>query len=120
MRCAIHQSGTIYAAYFGWRTFGGATNTTDVVVVRDDNWAMGTMPFTNLTDTGDLLAGVRVVTGVSVPALSTLLGTQRIGSQLSIAVDPTNSQTVYLAWADGTGANNYTIHVRRSINGGVG
>ena len=119
VRCAIHPSGTIYAAYFGWRTFGGATNTTDVVVVRDDNWAMGTMPFTNLTDTGDLLAGVRVVTGVSVPALSTLLGTQRIGSQLSIAVDPTNSQTVYLAWADGTGANNYTIHVRRSINGGV-
>jgi hypothetical protein len=60
-----------------------------------------------------------VVTGVSIPALSTLLGTQRIGSHLAIAVDPRQSSTVYLAWADGTSAADYTIHLRRSTNSGV-
>jgi hypothetical protein len=118
IRPAIHSNGTIYAAYFGWRTFSSPTNTTDVVVVRDNDWASGLNPFNALLDAGDGQAGVRVVTGVSVPSLGTLLGTQRIGSHLAIAVDPTNSANVYLAWADGTSAANYTIHVRRSLNSG--
>ena len=118
IRPAIHSNGTIYAAFFGWRIFGSPTNTTDVVVVRDNNWGMGLTPFRDLINT-DTLAGVRVVTGVAVPSLGTLLGNQRIGSQLSVAVDPTNSQTVYIAWADGTNANNYTVHVRRSTLGGA-
>lgn len=118
IRPAIHADGTVYAAFFGWRTFSSPTNTSDIVVVRDDDWGMGATPFNDLIDT-DTMAGVRVATAVAIPSLGTLLGNQRIGSQLSIAVDPRDSRTVYLAWADGTTANGYTIHVRRSTMGGA-
>src|SRR5439155_6224795 len=49
------------------------------------------------------------------------LGRNRIGSSLSIAVDPNDSQTVYLAWADGSrfDGSDYTIRVRRSTAGGA-
>ncbi|TML86695.1 MAG: hypothetical protein E6G08_11635 [Actinobacteria bacterium] len=119
VRVAIHPQGRIYAVYFGWRTFASPTNTTDVVVVRDDNWGMGVTPYSAITDPSDTNAGVLVATGRSVPALSTLLGTQRIGSQIAIAVDPTNANIVYVAWADGTTAAGYTVRVRRSLMGGA-
>src|SRR5262249_48331097 len=45
------------------------------------------------------------------------LGQERVGSHLSIAVDPTNSSIVYVAWSDGVAT--YTIHVRKSIDAGV-
>jgi hypothetical protein len=122
VRTAIHSNGTVYAAYFGWRTFSNPkppnTNTTDIVVVRDDGWAAGANPFTALIDPLDRLNGVRVARSVLVPSLGVQLGRQRIGSSLAIAVDPRQSRTVYLAWADGTTANAYTIHVRRSTDGG--
>jgi len=121
VRTAIHPSGVAYAAFFGWRTFGtGAVrvNTSDVVVARDDNFGASATPFGALIDAGDGLAGVRVVTGVQIPSLGTLLGNQRIGSSLSLAVYPNNSQRVYLAWADGPNAAGYTIHVRVSTNAG--
>jgi hypothetical protein len=60
------------------------------------------------------------VTGRQIAPLGTTLGTQRIGSSLSIAVDPRNSQRVYLAWCDGlaTTASPYTLRLRRSDDGG--
>jgi hypothetical protein len=118
VRPAIHPNGTIYVVYFRWTAgCGTAMKTADVVVARDDNWASGASPYTAITDPGDALAGVRVATGVSFPWSN--LGTQRIGSQLAIAVDPRDHRTVYIAWADGASAATYTIHVRRSIDGGV-
>jgi len=114
-RPAVHLDGTVYALYMGWRS----GTTTDVVVVRDDNWASGAAPFTALVDGGDGLAGVRVVTGVARTPLGNLLGTQRVGGQCAIAVDPRNSSVVYIAWADGTTGANQTIHVRRSTDRGV-
>ena len=116
VRPAIHSNGTIYAAFFRWTACSVIPYTGDVIVVRDDNWASGPTPFRSLLDPGDTQSGVRVATAVSFP-FNSLLGTQRIGSQLAIAVDPRNSQTVYIAWADGTSASNYTIHVRHSTNG---
>jgi hypothetical protein len=106
--------------FFGWRTFA-SPNVSDVVVVRDDNWATGGAPFQALTDPGDNLAGRRVVTGVDIAALGTTLGTQRIGSSLTIAVDPGNAQRVYIAWCDGgaTTASPYTLRIRRSDDGGL-
>ena len=118
VRVAIHPQGRIYAVYFGWRTFASPTNTTDIVVVRDDNWGMGAAPYGAITDPSDSLAGVRVVTGRAVAALGSMLGTQRIGSQMAIAVDPRDPNIVYIAWCDGApGA--YTLRVRRSLMGGV-
>ena len=117
VRPAIHPNGTIYVAYFRWTACAASPYTADIVVARDDNWASGASPYTAIADAGDALAGVRVTTGVSVPWST--LGTQRIGSQLAIAVDPRDHRTVYIAWADGASAATYTIHVRRSIDGGV-
>jgi hypothetical protein len=120
VRVAIHRSGVIYGAFFGWRTFG-SPNVTDIVVCRDDNWGLNVPPFQSLPDNpGDGNAGRRVATEVSVAALGTNLGTQRVGSNLTIAVDPRNSQRVYIAWCDGlaTVASPYTLRVRRSDNSG--
>jgi hypothetical protein len=46
-----------------------------------------------------------------------LLGGNRAGNDLSIAVDPTNSDIVYIAWSDNTGPD-YTLRVRRSLDRG--
>jgi hypothetical protein len=118
VRVAIHPRGWIYGVYFGWRTFASPNNTTDVVVVRDNNWSMGATPYNAITDPSDGLAGVLVVTGRAVAALNSMLGTQRIGSQLAIAVDPRDPNIVYIAWCDGA-VGAYTLRVRRSLNGGA-
>lgn len=122
IRPAIHPDGTIYGAFYGWRAFDGTTATTDVVVVRDDNAGLGADPFTALVDT-DGLAGMRVVQKRLVPWANfpqATFGQERfVGSNISIAVDPNNSSTVYVAWADRVGRQDYTLHVRRSIDRGV-
>jgi hypothetical protein len=117
IRPAVHLDGTIYAAYFRWTACSSTPFTGDVVVARDDGWAAGATPFTALVDP-DTFAGRKVATGVSFP-FGSMLGTQRIGSQLAIAVDPRDSGAVYVAWCDGTSANNYTLRVRRSTDGGA-
>lgn len=118
IRPAVHADGTVYAVFYGWRSFSGANLvTTDVVVVRDDNWGSGTTPFTALTDAGDGLAGIRVVTGVQF-TWNGNLGQERLGGDLSIAVDPRDSSVVYIAFCDVV-SGAYTIHVRRSTDRGV-
>lgn len=47
------------------------------------------------------------------------LGNQRsAASGLAIAVDPRDSDIVYVAWAQGTNAANYSLHLRRSTDRG--
>ncbi|HVZ72738.1 MAG TPA: hypothetical protein VHJ20_10230 [Polyangia bacterium] len=51
---------------------------------------------------------------------SGFMGQNRLGaSNVSIAVDPTNSDRVYVAWGDSNGANSESIHLSRSVNRGV-
>lgn len=128
VRTAVHPDGTVYAGFHRWVKRVNQTATAldlevDVVVVRDDAWAGGAQPFAALTDSGDGNPGVRVVkkrfmrfTGSVGP-----LGQERIGSDLSIAVDPTDSDKVWIAWCDRVGGatgTDWTIHVRRSTNRG--
>ena len=118
VRPAAARDGTVYAAYLGWRSFTGTTASSDVVVVRDDNNPTGANAFGDLTD-ADGLAGRRLATNVTIPwSNSATLGQERIGSTLSIAVDPNNSNNVYIAWGDRTGSDIYTIHLRRSTDRG--
>jgi hypothetical protein len=129
-RPAVHANGTIYAAFFRWVSgatgcgFGITTITADVVVVRDDNWGSGATPFSALSDVpsppGDGLVGRRVAIGVPLRWRSDFGSQISLSSQISIAVDPASSQTVWLAWADGASPtnSNYTLHVRRSTDGG--
>jgi hypothetical protein len=118
IRTAIHPDGIVYAAFYGWRAFDSTNRvTSDIVVVRDDNWGSSANPFAALVDGGDNTAGVRVVQGITFTWNATM-GQQRLGGDLSIAVDPNNNSTVYLAWADQQTAG-YTLHVRRSTDRGA-
>jgi hypothetical protein len=121
VRPAIASDNTVYAAFFGWRSFSGTVASSDVVVVRDDAGGMGTTPFQALKDPSDNLPGVLVKKGATIPwSNAPTLGQERVGSTLSIAVDPNNSSIVYLGWADRVGNGDiYTLHVRRSANRGV-
>lgn len=118
VRPAIHNSGVIYIAFLrnepASPCFSGS-NTADLVVVRDDTWGSG--GFNSLIDTGDGKNGVRVATGLAMTWLGDL-GNERVGSQLSIAVDPKDSHVVYVAWGDGLDPANFTLHVRASSDGG--
>jgi hypothetical protein len=109
---APHLDGTVYAAFIhDWN------GTPRLVVVRDDAWGTSGTPFSALTDPSDGAAG-RFVTG-TLTIQSGNMGQERLGaSNVSIAVDPRDSDRVYVAWGDGNGANSETIHVRRSINRG--
>jgi hypothetical protein len=121
VRPAVAADGTVYAAFFGWRSFDGKTATSDIVVVRDDTGATQADSFQALKDPSDNLPGRLVVKGASIPWSNfPTLGQERIGSTLSIAVDPNNSSTVYVGWADhGSNGDIYTLHVRSSTDRGV-
>ena len=121
VRPAVAPDNTVYAAFFGWRKFNGTNATSDVVVVRDDAGGTGPHPFQALRDPSDKLPGRLVVKRTSIPwSNAPTLGQERIGSTLSIAVDPHNSSTVYLGWADhGRKGDIYTLHVRRSTDRGL-
>ena len=121
VRPAVAADGTVYASFFRWRKFDGKTATSDVVVVRDDRAATGPSPFQALKDPSDNLPGRLVVKKVSIPwSNAPTLGQERIGSTLSIAVDPNHSSTVYVGWADrGNKGDIYTLHVRLSTDRGA-
>ena len=114
-RPAVHTNGTVYALFYAW--ISGASSS-DVVIVRDDNWGIGASPYNALKDSVDHKQGVRIVTGVNDPGLSLYLGQQRIGGDLSIAVDPNNSAHVYVCWGE-LQSGTYTLHVRKSTDSGA-
>jgi hypothetical protein len=113
------NDGTVYAIFYGWRTWNGSVATSDVVICRDDNWGIGTNPFSALVDANDNTSGLRIVTNVTVPWSIPGLGQERIGGDVSIAVDPRNSSTVFVAWADQQANTGYTLHIRNSTDRGV-
>jgi hypothetical protein len=126
VRTACHPSGVTYVGYYGWRkesgNFGANTLmvTADVVVVRDDSGVSGSNPFTSLKDPEDNVSGRLVVGGVKFPFRSNgkpLEGQQRLGGDLSIAVDPNDSQTVYIGYS-GLSRAKYTLHILRSTDSG--
>jgi hypothetical protein len=119
IRPAIHPDGTVYAIFHSWLTFNSNTGdgTADIVVVRDDNGGSGTNKFKALVDSGDNKAGVRVVQHAKFN-FDGFLGLQRTGGDVSIAVDPSNSSIVYIAYNDDVGPD-YMLHVLRSTDRGV-
>lgn len=114
IRTSVHRAGVVYGLYVHVRPSG----TSDIVLVRDDNW--GSNNFADLTDASDGVAGRLVATGVTIPAVGTLLGTAWVSSRLAVAVDPRDHGRVYVAWCDGaaTASSPFTLHVRRSDDSG--
>ncbi len=50
-----------------------------------------------------------------------MMGQERLGADLSIAVDPTDANTVWIAWCDrvgGSAGTDWTLHVSRSVDRG--
>src|SRR2546430_16580964 len=86
----------------------------------DDGGAAGPQPFQALKDPSDKLPGRLVVKQVAIPwSNASTLGQERIGSTLSIAVDPNNSSTVYVGWGVRGGKGDiYTLNVGGSTNHG--
>ncbi len=118
IRLALHPDGVVYAVLQRWVTRSGNDLTMDVVVTRDDTW--GTGSFAALTDPGDGRAGVPVTRGAFV-RWNDVMGQERLGGDLTIAVDPTDSRRVWVAWCDrvgGPSGTDWTAHVRRSTDGG--
>src|SRR5258708_544947 len=104
VRPAVHNDGTVYAVFYSWKTWadpgdGNGLVTSDVVIVRDDNWGQSANPYGSLIDSGDGQAGQRIAIGVTIQFYGRL-GQERVGGELAIAVDPTNSSIVYVAWAE--------------------
>jgi hypothetical protein len=121
VRPSVAADHVVYVAYFGWRAFSGDVATSDVVVVRDDSGAAGASRFRDLVDPSDGVPGRIVAHNVTIPwSNSSTLGQERIGSTLTLAVDPNHSATVYVAWGDRVGSGDiYTIHLRRSTDRGA-
>jgi hypothetical protein len=126
VRPAVHPDGTVYALFSSWTACSAPSTftTADIVLVRDDNWGRGSPAYSSISDSGDSKAGVKVASGISIPwnpstGYYSNLGSERVGSALSVAVDPRNSQTVYAAWATGTSSADYQLNVARSTSGGV-
>ena len=116
IRPVTHRDGTVYVAYKSRSSFVGTNSVTDLVVARDDNWGKGSSPFTALKDPSDNLAGRLVATNVPINEGS--LGGVRLNNDYNIAVDPGNSDIVYLVWCDDADPS-YTLRVRRSMNRGI-
>lgn len=119
VRPAVANDGTVYVAYFRWKTFNGFIADADVIVVREDTGGGGANPFQDLTDPSDGVSGRIAVDNIRIPWSSAALAQERIGSTLSLAVHPTDSDVVYMAWADRTGSDIYTVHLIRSDDRGV-
>jgi hypothetical protein len=128
VRPAVHGDGTIYAAFYRWIASSGSfpANTfvvtnAELIVVRDDAWGTGATPIAALVDPSDSQPGRRVATGLSFPFNQTGVaanGQERWGGDISVAVDPRNSSTVYVAYSTRVGGV-YTLHVVRSTDRGA-
>ena len=128
VRPAVHGDGTVYAAFYRWIASSGSfpANTlvitnAEAIVVRDDHWGSGATPYAALLDPSDSLPGRRVATGLSFPFNQTGVaakGQERWGGDISIAVDPRTSSTVYFAFTNQV-SSTYTINVVRSTDRGA-
>lgn len=116
VRPAVHPSGRIYTAFLRLPTCGVGGYVGDVIVTRDDAWAQ-TAPEHNVLTTGTI-RGTAVATGLSIP-FGDLLGPQRVGGAMSIAVDPRDANRVFVAYGEGSSGADNRLHVCRSTNGGT-
>jgi hypothetical protein len=92
----------------------GARQPGEIVVVRDDQG--GILSPGNPSPFSDLGQGVVVQSG-SYPTADFFLGQQRIGGDISLAIDPNNPDTAYLSYSR-IENNQPVLYVHRSDDGG--
>ena len=105
-----------YAAFERYATAPAGTDPKGaIVVVREDNAQNAPISFSAIGAGGN---GVAVANNITLPFDTTKLGAERLGSDLSIAVDPNNSNRVFVAYAQVT-AGHSQVMVQQSTDGGV-
>jgi hypothetical protein len=120
IRLAWHPDGTVYAAFQRWASGTFPDLGIDVTVTRDDSFGAGAPPFGALVDPSDGQAGRLVATNRFV-RFNAQMGQERLGGDLSIALDPRDAGAVWIAWCDrvgGAAGTDWTLHVRRSTDRG--
>jgi len=114
VRLAVHSDGTVYAAFVRWTADASFPNFNfDIVLDRDDSWGSGAAPFKSLNNS--------IVATNRFAKWNDIMGQERIGADLAIAVDPSNSSNVWITWCDrvgGASGTDWTLHVSRSTNRG--
>jgi hypothetical protein len=121
VRVAI-AGNTVYGAFIRWNsvldtTNGGATFDSQIVLTKDT--AAGAHNFQDLGVNGTTVATANTVFANSANTPKSL-GNERIGSDLSIAIDPNNANKVFVAYVaepDIKGGQ-AIVHVARSTDGG--
>jgi len=136
IRLAAHESGKVYAIFY--RVTSRLTSPVpaeqcNVILVRDDDF--GRSQFRDLTTTGftgPAIAGAVIADSITLPMhflsgpqFGFLDGNRITGSDLAIAVDPGNSNHVFVAWCSldrnaAGGPDAYTLHFRHNTNSGAG
>lgn len=120
IRPAISADGkTVYAVFNHVITDNGDVRTADVVLVRDDEDGNSTAPFTALSDPEDHAPGLRVVKNRTFNWNHPMLGKDRLGGDLAVAVDPRDARKIYLVWIEQVGNVHPTLHLRYSKDAGV-
>lgn len=123
IRPAISADGKkIYSVFNRLISINGNRRVGDVILVRDDEGGNSeTASFTALHNNQNGVAGFTVVKArtflFDADNFPALLGRDRLGGDLAIAVDPQNAETLYLVWGqvlEGQPA----LNVTRSTNGG--
>jgi hypothetical protein len=122
IRPAISADGNkVYAVFNRVISIDGNTRKGAVILVRDDNGGnSGPSSFAALRDQNGV-AGFPVVkarTFLFDDDCPALLGRDRLGGDLAIAVDPQNANTVCLVWGELV-AGKPTLHVTRSDDSGA-
>jgi hypothetical protein len=123
VRPAISADGNkVYAVFNRVISKNGNKRVGDVVLVRDDDGGdSGTASFTALKDQNGV-AGFPVVKArtffFDTDNFPALLGRDRLGGDLAIAIDPRKADRVYLVWGDVI-EGHPALHVIRSDNGGT-
>ena len=117
IRPAISGDGNkVYAVFNRLISINGNKRVGDVILVRDDEGGnSGATSFMALRDQSGV-AGLPVIKARTF-LFDALLGRDRLGGDLAIAVDPRNVDTVYLVWSEVLN-NQPALHVIRSTNGG--
>ncbi|GAB7185036.1 hypothetical protein ATKI12_4867 [Kitasatospora sp. Ki12] len=126
IRIAVHPDGTVYIAFMSFTAedpVDRAKKTFDLVVTRDDKGGVGAAPFEALLDSTDGEVGQRAAADrkVRFDPRQRSLGQERTGADVSVAVDSTDSNSVWVAYCDnlgGTAPTDYVLHVLHSANRG--
>jgi uncharacterized repeat protein (TIGR01451 family) len=124
VRTAVYGDGQrVYAAFYRFKSSVDGDEVSDLIVVRDDNGGLGGFNVLPINGNGgnDGVHDTQVVRDIVVALgegnYGTSLGSERLGSDCSIAIHPSQPDIVYVAYAEVLNDSPF-IRVQCSTDGG--